>query len=47
MEQHQIMIGVLNKYQRSSWPWIRWVTNQIREEIMQRCAVEIDWSETE
>ena len=40
LRQHQIMISVMNTYQRSRWPWVRWVANAIREEMMYRIAIE-------
>lgn len=37
--QHGIMLDVLRKYQRSRWPWVRWVADNMHLEIMARCAV--------
>lgn len=37
--QHRIMLDVLRKYQRSRWPWVRWVANDMHLEMMYHIAV--------
>ena len=37
--QHQIYIDVLNQYERSRWPWVRWMAAAMHEEIMIRVAL--------
>lgn len=34
--QHQAMVAVLNKYERSAWPWVRWIARAMHEEMMAR-----------
>ncbi len=43
LQQHYIFLDVLRTYQASRWPWVRWVANQMYEEIMWRCAL-IDYT---
>lgn len=36
--QHQTFIDVMFDFQRSRWPWVRWVAERMQEEIICRLA---------